>query len=142
MQAGVAAAWTALSLSILAAGCGGPGRLDLPGTISGADRQAQFHSEAEHRRRFQDDGDPAAIRWLKAHRLRPGMSIDEVNDVFGRDGVHVVADRRFKDGGSLYHRDDVVYRWGPDADGVNHYLVFREGKLVNYEPEEFGSGEE
>lgn len=129
--------WRAGALIVFAAaGCGGLSDLSLPGIPSEADLKARFETEQEYRRRYQVDSDPEAIRWLKANRIASGMTVGEVGEVLGEEGRLVIADRKFKTG-NLYRRGDKVYEWGPDSDGASHYLVFREGRLVNFDPEEY-----
>jgi hypothetical protein len=88
------------------------------------------------RRRYQVDRDPAAMRWLLAHCVHRAMTVKEINDALGEDSVRVHDDTWVKRGNG-YREDDTVYRWGPDKNGRNVYLVFREGKLINFDPKEF-----
>ena len=88
------------------------------------------------RRRYQADRDPAAARWLLAHCVHRQMTVKEINGVFGEDGIRVHDDTWLKRGNG-YREDDTVYRWGPDKDGRDIYLVFRGGRLINFDPKEF-----
>lgn len=88
------------------------------------------------RRRYQTDRDPSAARWLLAHSVRPHMTVKEINDVFGEDGTRVHDDTWLKRGNG-YREDDTVYRWGPDKTGRDIYLVFRDKRLINFDPKEF-----
>jgi len=99
--------------------------------------QTQNDLEQKHRKRYQIDRDPESIRWLKANRLKQGMTLGDVNQVLGVNGVPVLNQRKFIGKSNLYRSSDVTYKWGPDADGNSHFLVFRDDKLVNYDPEEF-----
>lgn len=101
-----------------------------------SDRSA-VDDEQTHRQRFQNSRDPDAMRWLLAHSLQQGMTVAEVGRVFGEDGQREYNDRWIKTGGGFYRRDDVVYRWGPDSDGQSAYLVFRDGKLTNFDPADY-----
>lgn len=93
--------------------------------------------EQEHRKRFQLEGDPESIRWLKANRLKQGMPLGDVNQILGMDGTPVSDRRRFIEKNSLYQNSDRLYKWGPDSRGNSHFLVFRNDRLVNYDPKEF-----
>ena len=88
------------------------------------------------RRRYQADRDPAALKWLLAHCIHRNMMVKEINNVVGEDGVRVRDDTWLKRGNG-YREDDTVYRWGPDRNGRDIYLIFRGGHLVNFDPAEF-----
>jgi hypothetical protein len=88
------------------------------------------------RRRYQVDRDPSAARWLMAHCIHRQMTVKEINNVFGEDGIRVHDDTWLKKGNG-YREDDTVYRWGPDKNGRDIYLVFRGGRLINFDPKEF-----
>ena len=64
------------------------------------------------------------------------MSVKDISNVLGEDGVRVHDDTWLKRG-TAYREDDTVYRWGPDKNGRDIYLVFREGRLINFDPKEF-----
>lgn len=102
---------------------------------STADQPAKRTLNSE-RRRYQAERDPSAARWLLAHAIQRQMTVKEINEVFGEDGVRVHDDSSLKRGNG-YREDDTVYRWGPDRDGRDIYLVFRSGRLVNFDPKEF-----
>lgn len=93
--------------------------------------------EADKRERFRTSGDPEAIRWLLGRRLYTGMPLAEVSRVLGDDGEREYEDDWLKSGGGHYRADDEVYKWGPDAKGTMHYLVFRNGVLTNFDPEQY-----
>jgi len=93
--------------------------------------------ESEYRLRYLTKGDPEAMRWLLGHRLETGMSLAEVNKVFGQDGVEETDDGWIKKHSSRYRRSDESYGWGPDSQGKSVYLVFRNEQLVNFDPAEF-----
>jgi hypothetical protein len=100
-----------------------------------ADDGAKRTVESE-RRRYQADRDPAALRWLLAHGVHRQMTVKEISAVLGEDAVRVHDDTWLKRG-SAYREDDTVYRWGPDRNGRDIYLVFRDGRLINFDPKEF-----
>lgn len=103
---------------------------------------AERHSpdeERQHRTRYQTDHDSDSIRWLLSRRVRQGMSEPDVAAILGEPGTPVPADQWIKNEGG-YHMGDETFKWGPDDAGRAYYLVFREGKLVNYNPSEFAAG--
>jgi hypothetical protein len=88
------------------------------------------------RRRYQADRDPTALKWLLAHCIHRSMMVKEINNVLGEDGVRVRDDTWLKRGNG-YREEDTVWRWGPDRNGRDIYLVFRDGHLINFDPAEF-----
>lgn len=93
--------------------------------------------EREHRLQYIEKGDPDALRWLLGHRIETGMTLAEVNKVFGQEGVEETDDGWIKKHNSRYRRSDNTYGWGPDSRGESIYLVFRNEQLVNFDPAEF-----
>jgi len=90
-----------------------------------------------HRERFQTDRDPEALDWLLANAIDAGMSVNQVEQILAENGQRVFADRKFKTNGGYYRSGDHVYKWNPDNRGRSIYLIFRDDKLVNYNPDEF-----
>lgn len=131
----------AISLSfamlLIANGCGplnGTGVASLDGFTR---EKGEIREEDTQRRRFVEERDPDAMRWLLANRIRTAMKVEDVNEVFGEPGVREYGDRWIKKSNGLYHESDVIYKWGPDNEGHTVYLAFRDGHLVNFEPEEY-----
>lgn len=91
----------------------------------------------KHRQRYQSEREPESICWLLANEIHSGMLLEEVNRVLGENGVREQNSRWITSNGGNYRADDVAYRWGPDAKGGTVYLLFREGKLVNFDPKQF-----
>jgi hypothetical protein len=100
------------------------------------DQDAPVRTLQSERGRYQADRDPAAMRWLLAHQIQSHMTVADINNVFGEDGTRVYDDAWLKKGNG-YRTDDVVFRWGPDKNGRNIYLVFREKRLINFDPKEY-----
>lgn len=100
---------------------------------SGADK------EEAHRAAFQKTRDPNELRWLLANRIEPGMSPGDVGLVLGEQGTRIHNDGWVKNKSSIYLTDDESWKWASDRDGNSLILVFREGRLVNFDPEEFRS---
>lgn len=120
-----------------AGGCGslnGTGMASLDGVTR---EKGDIRDYETQRRRFLEDRDPEAMKWLLANRVRPSMTIEDVGEVFGEPGIREQADRWIKKSNGLYHEGDVIYKWGPDNDGHTVYLAFRDGHLVNFEPDEY-----
>ncbi|OYW21556.1 MAG: hypothetical protein B7Z55_05675 [Planctomycetales bacterium 12-60-4] len=125
-----------LMVCALVVGCTGIDRHDpfeiLPDADSGT------ISEGNHRRQqFQIDRDPAALNWLLAHELDTGMSLAAVNEALGESGERVFDDEDLKRHANQYQQTDIGYKWGPDTKGRSVVLFFRDGKLVNFDPDEF-----
>ena len=45
-------------------------------------------TEEEHRRDYIANHSRKSLRWLLAHRVKQGMSYDDVRHVLGEDGTH------------------------------------------------------
>ncbi len=118
------------------AGCVNLDEIKLPGIPTAAELNAEYELEEKYRREYQVERSPDAILWLKTHRIKPGMNLQQVNTIFGEDGTRVYEDARYKVR-AHYLAGDETYKWGPDSDGNGHLLVFRAGRLVNFDPKEF-----
>lgn len=93
---------------------------------------------AEHRRQFQQQGEQESFRWLLANAVASGMTLSDVEHALGSEGERVWDDERFKTGGTgRYQQTDETYKWGPDSSGSSAFLIFRDGKLVNYDPKAY-----
>ncbi len=112
--------------------------------ISGAPGLQQFTNVASksrideyHRQSFQVDKSPTSLRWLLKNRIYSGMALAEVNQVLGEEGTREYNDRWIKTNGGHYRSGDNVYKWSPDSEGTSVYLVFRDGRLVNFDSTHF-----
>ena len=93
---------------------------------------------AEHRRQFQQQGDAESFRWLLGNAIASGMTLSDVEHALGSEGERVWDDQKFKTGGAgRYQQTDETYKWGPDSGGSSAFLVFRDEKLVNYDPKAY-----
>jgi len=124
---------------ILLAGCGTLNGTGIASLDAITREKGQVRDEETQRRRFREERDPDAMRWLLANRIASGMTSAEVEQIFGETGEREFNDRWLKASNGLYHEEDVVYKWGPDRNGRTVYLAFREGRLVNFDPEEYRS---
>jgi hypothetical protein len=68
------------------------------------------------------------------------MSPEEVAGILGAPGEPIHDDQWLKSEGSLYQVGDDTLRWGPDSAGQSYFLMFRSGKLVNFDHREFRDG--
>jgi hypothetical protein len=102
-------------------------------TASGDSSKRTLDTE---RTRYQTDRDPQAARWILANCVHRQMTVKEISQALGEDGIRVHDDTWLKKGNG-YREDDTVYRWGPDRTGRDIYLVFRDGHLINFDPKEF-----
>lgn len=137
MRAFRAMSWLALCAAAgVLAGCETP---ELQKAMLPASDRQSPDEERTHRTRYQTEHDSDSIRWLLSRRVRQGMSEPDVAAILGEPGTPVPADQWIKNEGG-YHMGDETYKWGPDDAGRAYYLVFREGKLVNYNPSEFATG--
>ncbi len=91
---------------------------------------------AEQRENYQVHHDGDSLNWLLAHRVHTGQSVAEISGILGEEGERYWNDRELKNG-SAYLQTDEGYRWGPDSNGRSVILFFRDGKLVNFDPNEF-----
>ena len=132
-----------LSLVVLIAtvGCeGGPAGV-FSSLRPTTDESSVGQLEAEYREKYLTERDPEALRWLLANKVRQGMSVAEVNGVLGEDGQREFDDARLKAGNNAYRADDLTYRWGPDSSGRAVFLMFRDRKLLNFDPQEFADAD-
>jgi hypothetical protein len=99
---------------------------------------AGVEAETEsHRSRFQLERAQDAARWLLANRVKQGMSPADVAEIFGEQGERVYEDEWLKSGAGQYQVGDETYKWGPDDRGTSYYLMFRGGRLANFDADQF-----
>lgn len=118
------------------AGCESLGQQPAHVAAKPVDNDSPSRTIKSERQRYLVDRDPAAAHWLLTHGVHTSMTLAEVNGVFGEDGTRVYNDARIKKG-TDYREDDVIYRWGPDKNGRNIYLVFRNGRIYNFDPKDY-----
>jgi hypothetical protein len=129
---------TAMVVSLcLFAGCETLYDAGVPGMERFVDLESKAQEEEQHRKKYLEDKDPEAIRWLLANRIQSGQTLEEVGRIFGEKGIREHNDNWLTTDGIGYRTDDKAYKWGPDREGKSIYLVFREGILVNFDPHEF-----
>lgn len=131
--------WIGKSIAFLAlcAGCESPdgARFQSLIPVFHADKLAQ--QEEEFRKDYQKRRSKKAMRWLLANRVKSGMSHEDVGHILGEDGVREVNDKWIKANVGVYRVDDVSYRFGPDAEGHSVYMVFRDDRLIHFNPDDF-----
>jgi hypothetical protein len=130
-----------LLLAATISGCETPGwaeRLDesfsMPNFKSS---KASAADEEQHRKEYAASRERVALYWLLHHRIESGMGYHQVCQILGEDGVRESRDNWVKTGDGSYQVGDDVYAFGPDSEGQTLYLVFRDNKLVNFDPDEF-----
>ena len=124
-------------LCVSTSGCQVLHSSELPNILHFADAKSKSRAAVDHRRAYQLDKSPASLKWLLANRIETGMSPSEVNQVLGEQGTREYDDRWIKTHGGHYRSGDRVYKWSPDSEGNSLYLVFRDGRLVNFDPDKF-----
>jgi hypothetical protein len=72
-----------------------------------------------------------------AHSLNNGMTVQEVERALGDAGERIYDDVELKSHHGEFLHTDIAYKWGPDTDGNSAVLFFREGRLIQYSPENF-----
>ena len=123
-------------LAGLLSGCGS---LTTAGSLFKTEESRQERQIERHRSQVLESRDSADLRWLLREGVRSGMSRAEVAQVLGERGTPVDRDARFKRNGGHYREHDRLWKWGPDNQGQSVLLAFREGILVNFDPDEFNS---
>ena len=132
---------TILLLALLPAVCGCE---SLTGNqlLSSSPENDHEAQEETHRSRFLKDREPADLRWLLANVVKSGMPRGKISQILGEDGERVQDDARFKRNGGHYRENDTIWKWGPDNKGQSVFLAFRDGKLVNFDPDQFSGTED
>jgi hypothetical protein len=120
-----------LVLFATAAGCGSPDWVKSMNESFKLNRANDRESAEKHRREYEATQSRKSMRWLLAHCVDTGMTLDQVSNVMGVDGTREMNDRQYKSGGG-YLIDDEMYSW-KDAEGGAVILGFREGRLVNFD---------
>lgn len=119
------------------AGCESPNGLKGLESANPFWSKPNLHGQEEkYRKEYQTNRNRKAMRWLLANRIESGMSLGDVNAVLGEQGIYDET-AGFLKRGNAYRVDDKVFHFGPDDHGQAVYLIFRENKLVNFEPERY-----
>jgi hypothetical protein len=122
-----------LLLILLSLGCAEDGRqLFQTGPSASVDADTEAH-----RGRYQQERAQDAARWLLANRVKQGMSPRDVAEIFGEQGERIYEDEWLKTDAGQYQVGDETYKWGPDDHGTSYYLMFRAGRLANFDAEQF-----
>ena len=104
--------------------------------FAAVDPAVQAEAEVQ-REKLQVEQSDKAMRWLLSHVIEPGLTPEEVDSLLGQEGQRVYNDTRYKLAGGDYQAQDEGYRWGPTDSGSVYILFFREGTLVNFDPDEY-----
>lgn len=133
---GTARALLILAAVMTVAGCESFQIAPIREFLSPAPKVTQ-EEEIEHRERFQRNQDPESLRWLLSHCLENGMTRAEVEGVIGQPGRFEPNDRLLKKNNNAFRTSDKMYAFGPDSKSRTYFLVFRENRLVGFDPKEF-----
>lgn len=135
----MAAAWFAAGLFLagLSAGCETSGWAQKLEQAFSSRPHSTSGDEERHRRKYMGNHDRQALYWLLRHRIQSGMSYGDVCRILGEEGTRESKDNWIKSNGGNYQVGDDAYAFGPDSDGQTLYLLFRDDKLVNFDPTEF-----
>ncbi len=132
--AGSVARSLSVLLTLLVTGCGTVSVPKLP-DMNDMFGEKSSHRETElHRQNYQSTRDPDDLRWILANRISSGMSVSEVGRMIGEEGRRLYDDTWIKQGGGHYQSGDEAWKWEQDRNGQSLILVFREGRLVNFDP--------
>jgi len=127
---------SSLLISGLILGCGLHERTPLLSMFPFGKSPNLESKEIESRQKFLVERDPESLRWLLTHRIHNEMSATEVAAILGESGERQFDDSTFKTNGGYYQTTDVGYQWGPDSNGRSIVLFFRDGKLIQFDPNE------
>lgn len=75
------------------------------------------------------------LHWLLQNCVTTGMGVHEVAGVIGETPELEPHSQWLKQ--ADFRVDDKVYKFGPDSQGQSIYLLFREGRLINHNPDEY-----
>ena len=119
---------------LVVSGCGSARLLGLSGS---GDPDGRMAEEERHRQRFLESRNAEDLRWLLANGVQPGQSRSEISATLGEPGQRVARTDWLRDGGGDFQQGDVAWKWGPDREGNSVVLVFRDDRLINFDPTEF-----
>jgi hypothetical protein len=121
----------------LCAGCESPKWIhNLNSSFLGSPRPSAA-AEESYRKKYVADRDPAAQRWLLSNCIETGMTYADVCRVMGETGEREEFSQKLSTGSGNYQVGDEFYVFGPNKMGTSVYLAFRNGTLVNFNPDEF-----
>jgi len=104
--------------------------------VPGLEQYAKVDHEAIEkgrscREKFAVHRDHDSLYWLLAHRIKNGMTLEEVEDVIGESGEYTT-DFKIKDTDGTHQTTDSAYKWGPDSTGKSVVIWFRERRVCNF----------
>ena len=127
----------AMAVLLTFTGCESLDEAGIPTPGASARAQKKVLEEESYRERYQTSRDYRSLKWLLANRVKSGMTLAEINAILGESGERIYDDLPFKTKGGNYRSSDVAYKWGPTSSGNAVVLMFRDRKLVNFDPYEF-----
>jgi hypothetical protein len=128
---------TVAVLSFSVSGCGSISARNLPDFDDMFGTKSSIRDEEQHRQNFQKSRKPENLQWLLANRISSGMSVSEVGRIIGEEGRRLYDDNWIKKGSGHYQSGDEAWKWDQDRNGQSLILVFREGRLVNFDPADY-----
>jgi len=124
-----------VGLSLVSSGCElAGGSANLIEQLAGRPVVSK-EEQARHRAAYVEHHKRSDLYWLMQHCVTTGMGVHEVAGVIGETPELEPQSHWLKQGD--FRIDDKVYKFGPDNEGQSIYLVFREGRLINHNPEEY-----
>ena len=124
-------------LTLFVTGCGTISVPKLPNMDDMFGEKSRIRETEQHRQNYQSTRDPDDLRWILANRISSGMSVSEVARMIGEEGRRLHDDTWIKKGGGHYQSGDEAWKWEQDRNGQSLILVFREGRLVNFDPADY-----
>ncbi|MFN8856140.1 MAG: hypothetical protein ACK50P_11285 [Planctomycetaceae bacterium] len=91
--------------------------------------------QSRHRAAYVEHHNRSDLYWLLQNCVTTGMGVHEVAGIIGETPELETQSQWLKQ--ADYRVDDKVYKFGPDNQGQSIYLLFREGRLINHNPEEY-----
>jgi len=90
---------------------------------------------AQRRAAYIEHHNREDLYWLLQNCVTTGMGVHEVAGVVGETPELEPHSQWLKQ--ADFRVDDKVYKFGPDSQGQSVYLLFREGRLINHNPDEY-----
>lgn len=91
--------------------------------------------QAQRRAAYIENHNREDLYWLLQNCVTTGMGVHEVAGVIGETPELEPHSQWLKQ--ADFRVDDKVYKFGPDSQGQSVYLLFREGRLINHNPDEY-----
>lgn len=124
------------TIFLVVSGCESLQKAGVPGLEMYAKQDpAELARESKQREAFIQSNDHDGFFWLLSNRIHAGMQRTEVEQVLGQSGEPESDLRYFKK--ENRQTTDSAFRWGPDNKGNSVVLFFRDGRLLDFNPDDF-----